>query len=168
MTNTLLTIPSQSNTATSLGETPHQYIYLDITHKVFDDLLAVSRQLNNDMCERAYNISSLPLCLLKFRRSMPNIEARFRRSYEIWEKETSTISSPSKIVNHPEYRNIIALGDEAIPLILGNMKKQYNYWFVALRSITGDDPVTAEDAGNMQAMTDSWLKWGYMHGYITL
>ena len=75
------------------------------------------------------------------------------------------LSSIGKMVLHPAYQRIIGFGPKAIPLILKQMEKEPDFWFWALKSITGEDPITEEMLGDFEAMTKAWLNWGCEHGY---
>ncbi len=83
-----------------------------------------------------------------------------------WEFDTFLLSSTTQISMHPAYQEIIGMGEKAIPLILNDLKQQEGFWFWALNAITGEDPVTPENRGNIENMTEAWLKWGEENGYI--
>jgi len=57
------------------------------------------------------------------------------------------------------------MGSTAVPLILQRLATAPDYWFWALKAITGDDPVAEEHRGDLKAMTKAWLEWGRKHGY---
>jgi hypothetical protein len=65
----------------------------------------------------------------------------------------------TKFLLHPAYQRIIGLGPSALPCIFREMRRSPDYWFWALRSMTGEDPVPAEHAGNLVAMSQDWLQW---------
>lgn len=91
------------------------------------------------------------------------------RFYELknkWEEDTAILSSVTEIAMHPAYQQIIGMGQDAIPLILAEMKKKPGHWFWALKSITGNDPVPPEQRGRVKKMTEAWLNWGIEQGYI--
>lgn len=77
-----------------------------------------------------------------------------------WRRETAHLSSVAAKTLHPAYLRIIGLGPAVIPLVLARLENEPAYWFAALRSLTGHDPVRPEDAGRFRAMRDSWLAWG--------
>jgi hypothetical protein len=89
---------------------------------------------------------------------------RFRQLADQWRKETAHLSNPRKIFWHAAYREIIGMGKPAVPLILAELKRQPEHWFVALRSITGADPVPAESQGKLREMAAAWLRWGEEKG----
>src|SRR5687768_3516487 len=66
-----------------------------------------------------------------------------------WKKETRHLSSASRMSKHPAYREIIEMGAAAIPLILAELEKKPDHWFVALHQITGANPVPARSEGNV-------------------
>ncbi len=84
---------------------------------------------------------------------------------EKWLRETQYLSSVSQIIAHPAYLRIIGMGSKAVPLILKQMKKTPGLWFWAISSITGENPITEEMEGDINAMTDAWLGWGRENGY---
>lgn len=93
-------------------------------------------------------------------------EARFRALAEQWYLDTLLTSSYYEKILHPAYQKILTLNQDAIPLILRELESMPNDWFWALRILTDADPVTPDQAGEMQAMADSWLAWGRDKGYI--
>ena len=80
--------------------------------------------------------------------------------------DTQYLSSINEMVLHPAYQQIVGMGPSAIPLILLELKKDPDYWFEALKAITGIDPVVENDMGNLSGMVESWLDWGSVNGYI--
>ncbi len=81
-----------------------------------------------------------------------------------WRKETGHLSNITKKCTHPAYQRIIGLGPGVVPLILGDLKASHDDWFWALSAITGDNPITDSDAGNISLMTEAWLRWGRANG----
>jgi hypothetical protein len=61
---------------------------------------------------------------------------------------------------HPAYQQIIGLGNEAVPLLLRELKKEPDHWFWALKAITGVDPVEPTQRGRVKEMAGAWLRWG--------
>ena len=98
------------------------------------------------------------------------IKQRFYSNLEKWQEATADISSLPVIINHAAYKGIIGLGPQALPLIFSEMQKEPDFWFDALRSITGinddEDPVRSEDRGDLRAMTIAWLDWADRNGYV--
>jgi hypothetical protein len=94
------------------------------------------------------------------------IEATFAGLARQWREETLFSSSVTDIVSNEAYLQIIGLGSRALPLILRELSKELDHWFVALMSITREDPVPPEDAGNMERMRQAWLELGEQRGWI--
>ena len=65
----------------------------------------------------------------------------------------------------PAYQKIIAMGEAAIPLLLAELEREPDHWFIALHAITGVDPVPKESCGRLKDMTTAWLRWGKEHGF---
>lgn len=93
-------------------------------------------------------------------RQSPSIADRFAHLADRWQSETGHLSLVRKMVAHPAYLAIIGLGPAAVPLILREMRRSPDHWFVALQSITGVNPIRPEHAGDIEAMSADWLKWG--------
>jgi hypothetical protein len=77
-----------------------------------------------------------------------------------WRADCEFLSSPPEMAKHPAYREIIAMGEPAIRLILAELEARPALWFEALRALTGEDPVPPEARGNVRAMAGAWLEWG--------
>jgi hypothetical protein len=94
-------------------------------------------------------------------------EQRFKHLAKAWKSDTELISKVTKKILHPAYQKIIGMGEPAIPLILKDLSENGpDDWFWALTAITDENPITAEIAGNMTAMTEVWLQWGRNAGYL--
>ena len=97
--------------------------------------------------------------------STETAEQRFRRLEALWRAETGHLSSSSKIIDHPAYREIIRMGQTVVPFMLRDLEQQPQLWVWALPEITGEDPVLVEDRGDIVKMTTAWLRWAKEHGY---
>lgn len=95
-----------------------------------------------------------------------DVAARFNELADRWSGETLRLSSMTQIVLHPAYQQIIGMGPDALPLIFARLTHQPGHWFWALNAITGENPVQAEDLGDVRRMSDIWLQWAQTHGYI--
>jgi hypothetical protein len=94
----------------------------------------------------------------------PPVEIEFLECVLRWKIGTLFESSPYRMASHPAYRRIIAMGWPVVPLILTLLRSEPDFWFEALVSITGEQPVPLEHAGNLDAMTKDWLAWGQALG----
>ena len=93
-----------------------------------------------------------------------SVEDRFRRLADIWYRETWMLFSTPQKAQHQAYKEIISLGEAAIPLILSELSESRNDWFLALIALTGQD--AARGAKTIPDAVDSWLQWGVHQGYI--
>ena len=91
---------------------------------------------------------------------------KFRELTNRWKQETRYLSSATRISEHASYQAIIALGIPVIPLILEDLQAAPDHSFIALRKITGANPVLTEDVGKVTKMQDAWIRWGMEEGYI--
>jgi hypothetical protein len=101
-----------------------------------------------------------------YSRLMSDPQARFLALKVEWEAETAHLSSITEICMHPAYQQIIGMGQEAVPLILAELRRKPGHWFWALRSITGEDPVPPQLRGRMRQMAEVWLRWGTRKGIV--
>ena len=89
----------------------------------------------------------------------------FQRLADQWEDETTYLSNPHQIAQHPAYQEILGMGSGAVPLILERLRDRGGRWFSTLQKMTAADPVPPQDRGNVPAMTAAWLEWGLRNGY---
>ena len=94
-----------------------------------------------------------------------SVEEIFRDAARNWKAETENLSSATETITNRHYLRIIGLGKEALPLIFKDLSESGGFWFTALSSITGANPIRDEDAGRVRAMTLTWMQWGKAHGY---
>ncbi len=83
-----------------------------------------------------------------------------------WKDETSVYSASWQIKAHPAYQQIVNLGEDGIPLLLGKLAQPCIQWMIALSAIAGADPSPMEHAGDIVRMAQDWLAWGRHRGYL--
>src|SRR5205807_2992333 len=86
-----------------------------------------------------------------------SVEQRFRELEAAWLADTFVLSSYTRIVSHPAFRAIVGLGEAVVPLMLADLEQRPRLWVWALPEITGENPVSEEDAGNIERMSAAWL-----------
>ena len=84
---------------------------------------------------------------------------RFRLLTTRWHVETKYVSSINEACTHPAYQAVVGMGQAAVPLIIASLRREPDWWFWALKAITGDDPVFPDARGDLHAMTAAWLDW---------
>src|SRR5438045_3086531 len=94
-----------------------------------------------------------------------SIEERFRRLAALWHTDTEYLSSMAASASHPAYQEIIRLGSAVVPLLLRDLEASHTHWFIALKAITGAQPVPQSAAGNIPRMVEAWLHWAKDQGY---
>ena len=83
-----------------------------------------------------------------------------------WREETAGYSVITPKVAHSSYLRIIGMGPVAVPWILHELEEHGGHWYVALRAITGANPVPHEDRGRIPKMREAWLAWARTDGWI--
>ena len=87
-------------------------------------------------------------------------------------RNTAGLSSCHQMLKDEKVKEIIALGDEAIPLTLKYYKTDLSIiWSLILTEITKADLIAEgfykkEYDGNVRKIRKSWLKWGKSKRYI--
>ena len=79
---------------------------------------------------------------------------------EKWRRSVTYMSSITKMKAEPSYRHIVGIGEPAVPTLLREIARQPDFLVLALKEITGVDPVLAEHRGHVQQMAEDWVKWG--------
>ena len=97
----------------------------------------------------------------------PFVADKFRRLVAQWHAERGPTSSISQMAMHPAYQQIIGMGMEVVPLLLGELTRELDHWFWALKAITGVDPVPPASRGKMRDMAEAWFRWGRQQGYLS-
>ena len=96
-----------------------------------------------------------------------SVERTFRELAARWTDLTAYRSNVGALREHPVAREIIALGEPAIPLLLRELAREPAVsWMVLLAATSGEDPVPPEAAGRVAAMARAWLDWGRMRGHF--
>jgi len=97
-----------------------------------------------------------------------HMKHRFSQLAAEWREERNPYSSdPASPAGSPAYLKIIAMGAEAIPLVLEEMQQRPDHWFIALESLTDENPVAVEHQGNFTQMVEDWLAWGKKNGFLS-
>jgi hypothetical protein len=100
------------------------------------------------------------------RLSQLEIKSIFETLRNRWKEQTAHLGSPTAIMNDPNYQAIIEMGDEALPYIFSELVTDPDHWFFALITITGENPISQDDLGNIHEMTKTWVDWGRQNGYV--
>jgi len=93
------------------------------------------------------------------REKLAALRALFEQHAKKWRSETEHLSSVHQMVLHPSYQRIIGMGDDVVPLLIDELKKNPDHWFWALHAITGATPVPEADRGRIKKMADHWINW---------
>lgn len=95
-----------------------------------------------------------------------SLNERFLRLADEWKSGTAGLSSPRAIAGHPAYQKIIAIGKPVLPLIFRDLKSNGGWWYPALRTLTGANPVPEQAKGEPPLNDEYWLRWAQENGYI--
>lgn len=90
---------------------------------------------------------------------MSEIEDKFNKHVLGWKQHKRHSSLSSEICSGEDYEAILDLGSDCVPFILKSMKTEADLWFLALRELTGCDPIPLDHYGDINLMTQDWLEW---------
>jgi hypothetical protein len=96
--------------------------------------------------------------------SKEDLDRRFHALVGQWKEGTRFLSSIHEMVSHPAYLQIIGMGQQALPLLINELRREPDHWFVALQAITGTNPIPPSARGNVDAMSRAWLDWAERRG----
>ncbi|HWZ96754.1 MAG TPA: N-6 DNA methylase [Candidatus Dormibacteraeota bacterium] len=117
------------------------------------------------MAELSRRCAAFPI-IQSFRAArQKSVSERFSELVRQWKSAQRNESSVARMAAHPAYKEIIRMGEAAIPLLLDELRREPDHWFAALQTITGENPVPKGKWGKLKQMTDSWLEWGRERGY---
>lgn len=105
----------------------------------------------------------MPALLISSAGTLPE---RFARLADAWHDRVDGESAGDRIVSAPEYLSIIAMGAEAVPLILQDLQSRGGFWYPALLAITNEWPMPESANGIPRLMKSAWLEWGRKNGYV--
>lgn len=88
------------------------------------------------------------------------VAERFKRLAADWSENTWHISSVDDLTSHPSYKKIVELGWDVVPYLLEDLRHNRRFWFPALGEITKLRPFDPRDAGDLERMTEAWVRWG--------
>jgi hypothetical protein len=92
------------------------------------------------------------------------IATSFHRLAEEWNSETAPLSSIRLKKEHPAYRQLVAMEEPAIPLILADLARKPSQLFWVLRDITNVSPADPGVAKDFLDVIKAWIEWGWPRG----
>ncbi len=87
------------------------------------------------------------------------LEQRFHRLAKAWKEGRNSLSTAKRMAAHPAYQEIIAMAEAVVPLIVAELERKPDHWFIALHAITGASPVPESVRGDLTAMAEAWIRW---------
>jgi hypothetical protein len=94
-----------------------------------------------------------------------DLKDEFRKLVAEWKASRGPTSSAMKMAAHPAYKKIIGLGRDVVPLLLAELEREPDHWFVALYTLTGAEPVPEQSRGRLKEMAAAWVAWGKANGF---
>ena len=95
------------------------------------------------------------------------LESRFRALADQWREGTGMFSFEHQMMRHPAYHEIIEMRETAVPLLLKELSERPYHWFGLLETITGENPISDNEAGDFDKMKEAWINWGINKGFLT-
>lgn len=85
--------------------------------------------------------------------------SRFHQLVKQWRIETYFSSSAMDKVNHRAFKEIVDMGESAVPWIIEELRTHRDFLFMALHLILKEDPTPASAKGVPHKLIDAWLEW---------
>lgn len=83
-----------------------------------------------------------------------------------WKRETSIYSSSSDILENSNYKSIVAMGRDIIPLLVIEAYLRPCHICFALHDIVGNIPIRREYDGMFDKIGEAWYEWSIKMGYF--
>jgi hypothetical protein len=100
------------------------------------------------------------------RTTSQQLEEKFLRLSTEWRQATGHLSNFGKRVTHIAYLKIVAMGPAVVPILLRETATRSGHWFSALHLITEANPVSDDMYGDIDAISEAWLRWGRENAYL--
>ena len=97
--------------------------------------------------------------------SIPDHVGRFRKLFTEWQRLSVTQSSVADKISMPSFLAIVAMGENAVPLIVRELRVRPSFLFMALQMITRANPVPPYAAGQPLEIARAWVAWAEEQGY---
>ena|SRR3990172_1528830 len=104
--------------------------------------------------------------------AQPKVESDYARELfsvlaEWWHEATDAMSSAEQKAQHRAHRRIVAMGADAVPFILEELRRRGGHWYMALAEITQTLPtIPLGFATDIRGEKEAWLQWGKSRGLI--
>ncbi len=97
----------------------------------------------------------------------PNeLRKRFDELARNWKDGTLVMSSSPQIYAHDAYRQIVDLGEQALPFVFSELRQSKDiHWIQALAEITGSELGTP--GATPDDVIKAWLEWGSDQGLVS-
>lgn len=92
--------------------------------------------------------------------AVSDLEQRFLELAERWREETQFYSTSTPLMEHPAYKEILQMGEVAVPWLLRDMAATGAHWTLLLREITGENPAIHATPGKVREVQAAWIEWG--------
>jgi len=87
------------------------------------------------------------------------VDQFYRRSND-WLNAIGPMSAMMDMMSLPSFRDLVAMGEKVVPLILQEIRHRPSFLFLVLHEITGENPIPPTARGNIGEMISAWLSWG--------
>jgi hypothetical protein len=108
-----------------------------------------------------------PIAQDEFARTDDEVRDAFIEQLEQWRSATKMSSNQVRILMHPAHYKIIGLGPQVLPYIFEDLANGGGPWFLALESITHENPIPDDHRKSAKLMRADWVNWGKDHGYLS-
>lgn len=91
-------------------------------------------------------------------------EGMFNLLADEWERKTGHLSNFSAMCRMPEFAQLVAFGEQAVPWAIERMGETDHRWIMVLDEILGEGPYY-ENSGRMRLIIAEWKDWWHTKEY---
>jgi hypothetical protein len=84
---------------------------------------------------------------------------KFYRALKKLAEDTKVSSNPMDFVKHHAFREILSIGEKAVPLVISEISTRPSLIVLALPMLTGTNVVTPDVQGNLEKISSRWIEW---------
>lgn len=102
---------------------------------------------------------------------MKSIDSELVQRYKIlrdsWRAESWVSPTAASMQELDSFRQLVAMGEIVIPLILADIKNGVPFMHIFLYSLTTERPTKPFTPGDIKGIEEAWLDWGILKGYLS-
>ena len=100
-------------------------------------------------------------------KSKPDYIEQFDSLVTRWRQESMAMSTIKEMTALTSFKEIVAIGKKALPLVYRHLRDQPSMLVVAGIEISGENPTPEQARGDIKKIVAAWLRWAERTGAVT-